>query len=189
MRYSMDEPVKIILDNDTQSLKALLSNLSNENGLVRKNARELLVKFGEKAIGFLGELIRSPKHITRWEAIKTLGQMRNSISIPYLLDALEDESDDIRWLAAEALVSMDGEVVVPLLKTLIERYPYVYTRESVYHILKMLSEKDQFIGSSPDLGRLMNILLHHKDESEIPPAAMAALDAWRSNPPGVYRSH
>lgn len=163
------------LSQNEKSLKLLLTNLSNEDGIVRKSARELLTQIGEQAIGFLGELLQAPKHITRWEAVKTLSQIHNQLSIPYLINAMEDEDDDIRWLAAEGLISLGKESVEPLLKTLIENYPSIYLRMGVHHVLKILLDRGQFV----DTGRLLDKIIKFEDESEIPVAANESLDAWR----------
>lgn len=165
----------IVLPQKENSIKILIDNLSNVDGLVRKSAREILVKLGATVIDYLGQLIEAPKYITRWEAVKSLSEMHNPLVIPWLLDALEDESDDIRWLGAEGLISLGKDAVEPVLKRLIEKYPSIKTREAVKHILKILQDREKFY----DTVNLLHVINHYKDQSEIPTTAKAALDAWR----------
>lgn len=171
----MADSEKMELPQEDVSLKILLENLSNSDGLVRRSAREILVRFGVGVIDYLGQLIEAPKYITRWEAVKSLAEIHNPLSIPWLIKALEDESDDIRWLAAEGLISLGKEAVEPVLKRLIEKYPSLNTKEAITHILKVLQSRGQFF----DTINLVHVINHYKDDSEIPINAKAALDAWR----------
>ena len=166
---------KLDLSQEEGSIKILLDNLSNGDGLVRKSAREILVKLGTKVIDFLGQLIEAPKYITRWEAVKSLSEMHNPLVIPWLIDGLEDESDDIRWLAAEGLISLGKDSVEPIIKMLIEKYPSINARKAAKHILKELEDRGKFY----DTVNLIHVINHHKDESEIPTTAKSSLDAWR----------
>ena len=175
----MDNRDNLVVQQEDKSLKILLENLSNTDGLVRRSARDVLVRLGANVIGFLGQLIEAPKYITRWESVKSLAEMHNPLAIPWLMNALEDESDDIRWLAAEGLIALGKDSVEPVLKRLIEKYPSIETREAEKHILKVLQSRDIFY----DTVGLINIINHHKDESEIPTTAKAALDAWRYRKP------
>jgi len=115
-------------------MKQLIGTLCSNNGQERQKARSALVEKGNKSIDFLMELLNSPKHIYRWEAIKTIEEINAPQSIPIFLDALEDEKSDIRWIAAEGLINMGKLSVEPLLKRLLEKSEVVFVLEGAHHV-------------------------------------------------------
>ena len=85
-------------------IEELVKKFYSKNGIERKIARYELVKIGTPAVKYLTALLKAPKEYTRWEAIKTLSQIADPGTLPVLINALENEDFDVRWIAAEALL-------------------------------------------------------------------------------------
>ena len=119
-------------------IEELIIDLSNTDGIKRQKARYELVKMGNPALDYLVELQNSEKHLARWEAVKAISEIGSKVSIPILINALEDEEFDVRWLAAEGLIEIGHDSVYPLLKTFISNKDSVHLKEGVHHVLKGL---------------------------------------------------
>jgi hypothetical protein len=60
-------------DKSKQSkIQELIKTLGSDNGMERQSAREELVAIGRDSVDFLMDLLSHPKHIYRWEAVKTM---------------------------------------------------------------------------------------------------------------------
>jgi len=112
-----------------------LARLSARDGMVRQRARMGLVRRGRAGVPRLAELLASDQKRTRWEAAKALNQIVDPLAIPALLATLEDEDDDIRWLAAEALVKQGRAGLLAVLRSLQKRLKSHGIREGAYHVL------------------------------------------------------
>ncbi len=121
-----------------REIKSLISDLANKDGLIRMNARQKLVEKGSSSIDYLAELLESPKDIQRWEAVKALGQIGDPVAIPLLINALEDDDSDVRWLAAEGLIQFGTDSLKPILEELMDRYHSVFLREGAHHVIHNL---------------------------------------------------
>lgn len=131
---------------DLATIKSLIADFASKEGKVREKARQSLAGFGAAAFPLVVDALSHPNPQMRWEAAKTLGEIRNPAAVPALVGALEDEEFDVRWLAAEALISIgDESVVEPLLKVLIGRGDNIWVQEGAHHVLTHLVGKDQDI--------------------------------------------
>lgn len=122
----------------SKSIEELINDLANPNGIIRQKARYELVKMGNPALDYLLELQSSDKHLARWESVKAISEIGSKESIPILINALEDEEFDVRWLAAEGLIDIGHSSVYPLLKSFISNKDSVHIKEGVHHVLKGL---------------------------------------------------
>lgn len=85
-------------------IESLMDKLASKNGMTRQKARESLVVLGKPAVpSLIKALQNSTSDHVRWEAAKALGAIRDTSSIPPLVEALTDSNSDVTWLAAEAL--------------------------------------------------------------------------------------
>ncbi len=121
-------------------MKELIAKLGGENTIERQHAREKLVEIGRDSIDFLMELISHPKHLYRWEAVKTLEEISDPISIPIFIQALEDDKSDVRWIAAKGLIKLGEISIEPLLKYLIENSDSVFALAGAHHVFYDLRE-------------------------------------------------
>lgn len=102
------------------------------------------------------ELLSLPKHIYRWEAIKTKEEIADPVSIPFFIQALEDDKSDVRWIAAKGLIKLDKHSIKPLLIILEHRSDLVFILESAHHVF-LISKR---IKNSLKTFLLINYYLH-----------------------------
>lgn len=122
----------------SRPIEELINDLANPNGIIRQKARYELVKIGNPALDYLLELQSSDKHLARWESIKAISEIGSKESIPILINALDDEEFDVRWLAAEGLIDIGHSSVYPLLKAFISNENSIHLKDGVHHVLKGL---------------------------------------------------
>ncbi|HRP92676.1 MAG TPA: HEAT repeat domain-containing protein [Ignavibacteriaceae bacterium] len=129
-------------ESRNSELHELIIQLGSEDGMERQRAREALVTVGKESIEFLSELLSHPKHIYRWEAVKTLEEIADPVSIPLLIQALEDDKSDVRWIAAKGLIKLGSKSIEPLLKILEEKSESVFVLEGAHHVFFDLRENE-----------------------------------------------
>ena len=147
------------------NIKELLNTLVCDDGMKRKAAREELVKIGSDTIDYLMEYVNHSKHIYRWEALKTMSEIADPISIPFFIDALEDDESDIRWIAAEGLINIGPDVLIPLLKAIIERINSLLILEGAHHVIYDLKKKKGLPKEFPTDKFLATIKRTNSDEA------------------------
>lgn len=120
----------------------------------------------------------------RWEAAKALGEIADPETGPVLVEALEDEEFDVRWLAAEGLVRMNIKGLKPLLEALELRGDSVLLREGAHHVFHDLAKGRLRKFLVPVLASLEALepgeevpwTAHHQWAVEVPLAARQALE-------------
>lgn len=157
----------------------LLIRLGSTNGMEREKAREALVEIGRDSIDFLMELLSHPKHIYRWEAIKTLEEIANPISIPLLIQALEDDKGDVRWIAAKGLIKLGALSIKPLLKILEEKSDSVFILAGAHHVFFDLKEKKLLPKGFPTV-KLLSVLKNPEWAESVKPLAYQILNNLKS---------
>lgn len=166
------ETTDIDMEIKEEEVKKLVSKLSDKEWLTRHNSRKALEKIGKPALKYLEEIAESIDYNTRWEAIKTIGDISDPSSVYILTNAMIDPNVDIRWLAAEGLIEMGENSVVPLLKTIIKNYDSVELCESAHHVLSELVKQKKYIDTTDLIPQLLNRNL----TAHIPVAAKNKLD-------------
>ena len=134
----MDDKIKKTKESE---MHELIVKLGSDDGIERQSAREALVAIGRDSVDFLMELLSHPKHIYRWEAVKTLEEIGDPDTIPIFIQALEDDKSDVRWIAAEGLIKLGKKSIKPLLNVLIDKSDSVFVLEGAHHIFFDLREK------------------------------------------------
>lgn len=124
-----------------EEIDALISDLGSKNGLVRQQARNKLEMMGLHATSSLIKALGLTNENVRWEAAKALKDIRDPRAAHALVNALMDDSFEVQWLAAEALIALDLEAVVPLLKGLIDHSESTFLRQGAHHVLHGLELK------------------------------------------------
>jgi HEAT repeats len=164
---------------DAATVRALIVDLGSKDGLVRIRARKALVTIGKKAVAPLEEALMSKDKWKRWEAAKALGQIGDAEATKALINALEDEMFDVRWLAAEGLIAIGRPTLIPLLRKLTKQSDSLWLREGAHHVLHGMT-----------MGNLEETLLPVRDALEdiesplvAPFAARAALNSLTKVPP------
>ena len=127
------------------TIKSLIANLAAKDWRIRLRARQSLVNIGAKAVPLLTEAQSNPSLQVRWEVAKALGEIRDPAAAYVLVKVISEEAEsfDVRWVAAEALVSIGRGAVVPLLNALIANPSSEWLHEGAHHILSHLAGKDR----------------------------------------------
>jgi HEAT repeat protein len=128
---------------DADELMRYVSELADKNGMTRRRAREALQRIGEPATPYLTEAMGSQDINVRWEAAKALVRIKDPRAARTLVHALMDESFEIQWLAAEALIALGRSALGPLLEGLMHNYGSVYMRQGAHHVLHDLERRHQ----------------------------------------------
>jgi HEAT repeat protein len=157
---------KISQPVDENKIKELIEVLGDQDGQKRKNAREKLVDIGEDSLHHIKDLLNHSKHIYRWEAMKVIKDIGAPKSIPVLLDALDDEKSDIRWIAAEGLINSGSSAVIPLLKHVTENYDSVFVLNGAHHVISELEERNLLPVDFPTK-ELLSLLKNSSKESSL----------------------
>lgn len=129
----------IIKSKDPTDIQELISCFSSKDRKERENARAALVSIGEPAIAPLLNELGKPDKWARWEAAKALAEMRAVSVAPILVKYLTNEHPDIRWLAAEGLIALGTNSLVPLLTALTHFSGALRLGEGAHHVLHDLS--------------------------------------------------
>jgi hypothetical protein len=137
----MSDYTDTTISTDTARLELLSADLGSRNGIERRHAREALERVGREATPYLLERLGSPDANARWEAAKALGNIADPAAGPALVRALMDESFEVQWLAAEALIILGKDAIEPLLDGLIHNYGSVFMRQGAHHVLHDLERK------------------------------------------------
>ena len=146
-----------LFDIDTtgfpREISTLLRDLGHEHGHERIQAHEQLVEMGKDILVYLEPLLGSKNRVLRWEAAKIMEEIADMSSMKILLDLLEDNDRDIRWIAAEGLVELGRDIIIPLLERLEEEGRSRYLDEGAHHVFtKMFRGSDrEFIKSLMDV--------------------------------------
>ncbi len=116
-------------------VKKLIQDLKSEDIKVHASAHLSLLVAGDQAIPALKQALGSQDQNLRWEAAKTLAEMRNPALAPVLVQNLENKDPDIRWLSAEGLIALGSEAIIPLLIALTNYTGSLWLKSGAHHIL------------------------------------------------------
>jgi HEAT repeat protein len=124
-------------------IHAIVDDLSSSNLMTRHIANLKLSSIGNLAIPYLLPLLKfSPSKNTRKEVVKILGKIKDPESIDVLLFAMRDDNYEVRWDAAESLISIGSASILPLLKYLVLHFESHALRDGARHILRSLRGSD-----------------------------------------------
>ena len=164
----------------SNNINSLIAELDNRNGLARQQARIALVRIGEPAVDALITVLNRRKGYTHWEAAKALSQIGSPKATQTLIHALKDDEFSIRWLAAEGLIAVGQDGVVPLLETLRDQPESVRLREGAHHILHDLVSRGAL---EEQLCEQLRLVLKALNDIEpvvaVPQAVLKALRVWQ----------
>ena len=93
-----------------------------------------------------------------------------------MVQALEDDSFEVRWLASEGLIAIGPPALVPVLRELIKRPDSVWMREGAHRILHGIQRK----GSARAIRPLLSALEDSDAGPSVAFAAEAVLDQLRN---------
>jgi HEAT repeat protein len=139
---------------------------------------------GKAAVPLLTKALKSENRLTKWEAAKALGEIGDPSTASALVEALEDDDFDIRWLAAEGLTKMNINALKPLLQALEKRGDSFFLQEGAHHVFHDLAKGGLRKFLAPVLAALEKLepgeevpwAARHEMVVEVPWAARHALD-------------
>ena len=105
--------------------------------------------------------------------------MQDPSAIPTLINLLVDEAFEVRWRAAESLIEMKRDALIPLFQALLQkdRLNSVWFLEGVHHILRKLDEKG-YLG--PASQKVLEAFKDPVKEIAVPEAAEKALEGFEN---------
>ncbi len=135
--------IDLNIDRSKKELINIIEDLSNDEVVLRKEAREDMINMGANILPYVHKLIQSKDKQLRWEAAKIAQEIAHPSSIPVLIELLENKEMDIRWIASEGLINIGRESIVPLLGAIISKEECHFLRASSKYIFKSLFTADE----------------------------------------------
>jgi len=160
-------------------IERLIADLRSHDGAIRREARHALVFIGGTTVDLLIPLLKEPDDDVRWEGTKALAEIADPRAASDLAGLLMDHNFGIRWLAAEALISIGRDALEPLLEKLIKHPESSWLRGRALHVLHDFAKK------APDMkelvGPVITALEGFEPEVGCLGPAHAALDKLKSS--------
>lgn len=157
-------------------INALVTQLSDRDGLVRQQARFELEKIGEPAADALIEVLQTQSSPAVWEAAKALIKIRDPKAAPALVDTLENSDPGVRWVAAEALIALGARGLEPLMEALANRPTSGTLRDGAHHVLNMLITKNYLLDKYAEIVKPVLVALDNPEHvASVQSAASEAL--------------
>ncbi len=154
----------------------LLQALEHRDPIKREHARAALVKVGHEAVIPLLRMLNSRKLHVRWEAAKTLSEIRDPSTATALAETLDHDDHDVRWMAAEALIALGNEGLKQTLVALLSKAESVSVREAAHHVLSHFAKRKSKAFLKPVLAAYRS----YEPAVSLPAAALKAYHALRS---------
>ncbi len=140
---------------ESDAIQLWVDALTSRKWAERHDARLRLARLGDPAVEAVTALMDDPHELTRWEAVKTLADMTSPVAAPALVRALTDEdSFGVRWVAAEGLVKLGRDALVPLFEALMRNPRSVYLRVGAHHVLVAVRRRGDAVLVEPVLEAL-----------------------------------
>lgn len=117
------------------TVDGLLEQLGDRDGVTRERARRSLVNLGGPAVEPLLQALKHRKSRVRFEAAMCLRDIADRRATDGLVNALADRTFEVRWVAAEALISVGRPVVPVVLHALMEHADSTWLRDGCRHVL------------------------------------------------------
>jgi HEAT repeat protein len=160
-------------DRGALKISGLIPDLGDESAAIREYARHALASSGRAAVKPLTIALKESTEYGRGQAARALGEIGDPAALPALIQALEDEKFDVRWLAAKAVVLFGRDGLTALLQALVDRPESTRLRQSAHHVLH-----DAAHGKwSAELAPVKEALEGPDPENVLPVAAARALEA------------
>lgn len=139
-----------------KAVKKVLVLLKEKDIGLKMHAHEILKKIGKKDIEAIGGLLKDPEEELRIFACEILGETKKGKAKTFLIEALKDESINVRNAAASALANFKGEEVIRALLQLLKDEPWVSfsaitslakirDKRAIPYLFDLLAKKDQIL--------------------------------------------
>ena len=162
------------ISNNQLSVDTLIEDLASRDLKTRQRAHEALMAIGKPATARLLRAMSDENDRTRWEVVKALDEIADPAAATVLVESLEDEKLEVRWRAAEGLITLERRGLAPLFRALVRHSNSVRLRDGAHHVLSRLaaiSDLDLADLVAPVLAALEDV----EPNSAVPVAAHTAL--------------
>lgn len=157
------------IDDKIQSLIKQLTDPDKHH-----QAKDSLAEIGKAAVPQLLESLKDSDYQMRLESARALERIADVSAAPALVEAMDDDRAEVRWRAAEAMISI-GEPGLPiLLKALSQQNTSVHFYEQALHVLRRLSDESDIEGI---LNPVIAALRGSQPALTVPLAAHTALNS------------
>jgi NTE family protein len=154
------------------AIDALIEALNSEDEQARQNAYSALVQMGAAVVPALLAALAAPQEDRRWEAAMVLRDIADPRAAPSLVRALEDEAFPVRWTAAEGLIALGQDALLPLLRAL----AYLSSSQWLYEGARQVLEAfDRLNMLTLAVRQVLEAMDRPESGMIVPPAAQAAL--------------
>lgn len=161
-----DEGSDAMSENPT--MLALLEQLGDQNADVQQQAAISLIEQNKFALPLVTRALRSSSNAqVRYLCAWILGQIRDTRSVPALIEALSDEDERVQDWAAKALGELGDSRAVVALEALLRRHPRPETR---LHAVLALG----WIGGATTTPALITALADEESEVQLAAAEFLA---------------
>ena len=149
----------------------LIAALGSKDPHKREQSREALVSAGHAAlIPLIGKLKSTDDQVCR-EAAKALGEIKDPAAAKDLAEALDHNSGDVGWVAAESLIALGSEGLKQTLIVLLTKAGSVPVQQSARAVVSHFAHRMAGESLKPLLARFHAF----QPGVAIPPAALHAL--------------
>jgi HEAT repeat protein len=144
MKKNKEEQINNSLSDLPENLLKLINeSLDTEDYSKKLSARERLVEMGKTIIPQIHKLLSSKNDSLRMEAAKIIELIADRRSIPLLINLLDDQVFDIRWIAAEGLIKIGRRSICPLLMSVRDGRSSLFFNRGAHHILLGLVDETE----------------------------------------------
>src|SRR5512135_1845287 len=134
-----------------ERVEALVHALDNEHPTERGRARAALIQLGRPAVPRLIEALHARSEHLRWETAKALAAIRDPGAAAALVEALEDEMLEVRWVAEGAIIDLGRDGLTALLHGLILHSGSERFRQAAHRILTAMARGEYARTAKPVL--------------------------------------
>jgi HEAT repeat protein len=161
-----------------KDIDSLIQQLSDPDGFVRLQAREVLTCIGAPAVAQLIHTLSNANSQLRWQVIKVLDGIQDPAAVNVLVEQLKDDNAGIRWAASDALIALRRDAIPPLLEALMHDADSLWLRQSAHHILHVMKDAGKLNEAE---GKVFEALEDVEPAVAVPWAAEKALESLRHN--------
>jgi HEAT repeat protein len=122
-------------------IASLVDHLDSKNPVEREQSREALVDAGRAAIIPVLQKLKQGGQRSSWEAAKILGAIGDPAAASALVELLDHEDHDIRWVAAESLAALGCDGLKQVLMALLSKADSVWLQESAHHVIASFAKQ------------------------------------------------
>ncbi len=138
----------------SELVDALVRTLNDEHPAERGRARATLIHMGRPVVPRLIEALRGPSAHARWEVARALAAIRDPGAAAALVEALEDEMLEVRWVAEGGIIDLKRDGLSALLHGLITHSGSERFREAAHRILTAMARGENALIARPVLEAL-----------------------------------